>query len=85
MGSLGMEQSGFASARAREAASQKSTRPGWKGDEGTSSADVLLPAGVKGRYSQLRWLLKERHIRLKRRTGSTIVLLLRMLIMLLGD
>lgn len=83
MGSVGREQSGFASTRAREALFQNSTRPGWKGEGGTSSADVpLVAAAEKGWYSHLGWPRKTSHNRLKSRTGSTIVLLLRILIML---
>ena len=87
MGSVGREQSGFASTRAREARSQNSTRPGWKGEGGIpSSADVPLVAAVKGWCSHPRWPLKKTsQTRLKSRDGSTIVLRLRILIMLPED
>ena len=82
MGSDGRKQSGFASIRAREVVSQNSMSPGWKGERGIPSLDVPLAAAAKGRCSHLRWPLKPSHIRLKSRSGSTIVRLLRMLIML---
>lgn len=87
MGSVGREQSGFASTRAREALSQNSTRPGWKGEGGIpSSADVPLLAAVKGWCSHPRWPRKKTsQTRLKSRDGSTIVLRLRILIMLPDD
>ena len=85
MGSVGREQSGFASTRAREVESQKEMRPGWKGEERRASADLLVVNAVKGWVSHPRWLLKARSNRVKRRIGSTIDLLLRMLIMLLAS
>ena len=85
MGSVGREQSGFVSTRAREVKSQKSMRSGWKGEGGISSAGSPLVAAVKGLCSHPKWLVKARHIRLKSRIGSTIVLLRRMLIMLPGN
>ena len=85
MGSVGREQSGFVSTRAREVVSQNSMRPGWKGERGTSSTDVPLVAAVEGWCSHLRWPLKMSHVKLKSRIGSTIVLLRRMLIMLLEN
>ena len=85
MGSVGREQSDFASTRAREVKSQKEMMPDWKGEERSASADLLLVNAVKGWGSQPRWLLNARNIRMKRRSGSTIDLLLRMLIMLLAS
>ncbi len=82
MGSVGREQSGFASIRAREVASQNSKRPGERDEGGSRSADVRLAAAVEGGCSHLRWLLKARHMRVKSRTGSRTVLVLRMVIML---
>ena len=82
MGSVGRVQSGLASTRAREAASQNSIRPGRKGEGGTPSVDVLLLAAVKGWCSHLGRPLKRSHARVNDSIGSTIVLLLRMLIML---
>ncbi len=84
MGSVGREQSGFASIRAREVASQNSKRPGERDEGGSRSADVRLAAAVEGGRSHLRWLLKARHMRVKSRAGSRTVLVLRMVIML-GD
>ena len=85
MGSVGRKQSGFASIRAREVVSQNSMSPGWKGERGILSLDVPLLAAAKGWCSHLRRPLKTSHIRVKSRNGSTIVRLLRMLIMLFGD
>ena len=85
MGPVGREQSGFASTRAREVKSQKEMRPGWKGEERSASADLLLVNAVKGWGSHPRWLLNARNIRIKRRRGSRIDLLLRMLIILLAN
>ena len=82
MGSVGRVQSGLASINAREVASQNSMRPGWKGEGGTPSVDVWLLAVVKGWCSHLGRPLKTSHANIKNRIGSTIVLLLRMLIML---
>ena len=85
MGSVGREQSGFASTRAWEVKSQKEMRPGWKEEERSASADLLLVNAVKGWGSHPRWLLNVRNIRIKRRSESTIDLLLRMLIILLAN
>lgn len=83
MGSVGREQSGFASTRAREVKSQKEIRAGCKGEGRRASAGLLVVKAVKGWGSHPRWLLNARNIRIKARRGSTINLLLRMLIMLL--
>ena len=86
MGSVGREQSGFASTRAWEVESQKEMRPGSKGEEKTASTGLLLVIAVKGWGSHSRRLLKAKNIRIeKRRRGSRIALLLRMLIMLLAN
>ena len=85
MGSVGREQSGFASTRAREVESQKEMRPGWKGEERRVLADLLVVKTGIGSGSHPRWLLNARNIRIKARSGSRMDLLLRMLIMLLAN
>ena len=82
MGSVEREQLGFASIRALEVASQNSTRPERKGEGGIPSTEVLLLDAVNERGRSRVGRPKTSHIRLMRRIGSTIVLLLRMLIML---
>lgn len=85
MGSVGREQPGLSSTRAREVKSQKEMTPGGEGEEGTALADLLVVnAGNEG-GSRWRWLLKAKNMRSKRRSGSRIDLLLRMLIMLLAN
>ena len=48
MGSVGKVQSGFASIRARDVKSQKSMRPGWKGEGGIPSIVVPLLVAENG-------------------------------------